>query len=100
MEEDLSAAAVDLAAIAAAVDKPASGSYCVRYVGNNSKKWDGKEVLVEKEFLESLHPFSNLKSAFPTRDCEGLEWGSGNPKPHTHPSCSSYTKSSYTKRYV
>ena len=28
--------------------------YVVRYEGNNSSKWDGKEIVLESEFLESL----------------------------------------------
>ena len=27
--------------------------YCIRYEGNNSKKWDGKEILTQAEELET-----------------------------------------------
>ena len=29
-------------------------NYCIRYENNGSKRWDGKEVLVDKELLEEL----------------------------------------------
>ena len=30
-------------------------NYCIRYENNGSKRWDGKEVLVDKEMLEELY---------------------------------------------
>ena len=29
--------------------------YCVRYKGNTSKRWDGREILLDAEWLESLY---------------------------------------------
>lgn len=28
---------------------------CLKYEGNNSKRWDGREILVDKAYLESLY---------------------------------------------
>ena len=41
----------------------ASGqSYCVRYEGNNSKRWDGKEIWIEATVLEELYEPYQLTS--------------------------------------
>ena len=32
-----------------------SKKYIVRFEGNNSKKWDGREISVDEEWLESLY---------------------------------------------
>jgi len=34
--------------------------YCVRYEGNSSKWWDGREILLDGEWLESLYEPSEL----------------------------------------
>jgi hypothetical protein len=34
--------------------------YTVRYEGNNSKRWDGREILLDGEWLESLYPKEDL----------------------------------------
>lgn len=31
-------------------------NYCIRYENNASKQWDGKELLVDKEWLDELYP--------------------------------------------
>ena len=36
--------------------KQLKDSYCIRYQNNGSKRWDGKELLVSKEWLEELYP--------------------------------------------
>ena len=32
-----------------------SNKYCVRYEGNNSKQWDGREILLDGDWLDSLY---------------------------------------------
>lgn len=34
--------------------------YCIRYENNNSKRWDGKRILLDGEWLESLYPGEDL----------------------------------------
>ena len=34
--------------------------YCVQYVNNSSKKWDGKKILLDGKWLESIYPPSEL----------------------------------------
>ena len=34
--------------------------YCVRFEGNNSKRWDGKQIMLEREWLESLYSQEDL----------------------------------------
>ncbi len=34
---------------------PSDIKYSVRYEGNNSKRWDGKEILIDGEWLEDLY---------------------------------------------
>ena len=38
----------------------ASKNYVVRFENNNSKKWDGKEIWVEREILDELHESTEL----------------------------------------
>ena len=35
--------------------KQSAKNYCIHYENNESKQWDGKEVLVDKEMLEELY---------------------------------------------
>ena len=35
-------------------------SYCIRYENNASKRWDGKELLVDKSWLDELYPASEI----------------------------------------
>ena len=62
--------------------------YCIRYEGNGSKRWDGKEILVDKDWLESLYdpvslvdgkavvlPWSGKKGAY--RDWKAVVVGIG-----------------------
>ena len=37
-------------------------TYLVRFQGNNSKKWDGHDVELDGEWLESLYDVSELKN--------------------------------------
>ena len=34
--------------------------YCVRYEGNQSKKWDGREITLDGKWLESLYDVAEL----------------------------------------
>ena len=34
--------------------------YCVRFEGNRSKKWDGRQIMLESEWLESLYSRDDL----------------------------------------
>jgi len=53
----------------------ASNSYVVRFEGNHSRKWDGKEVYVDKEVLDELYDSSELvhgaKISYPWRSKGG-----------------------------
>ena len=46
-------------------NKPASSNkpkrYIVRFEGNNSKRWDGKETWIEAEILDELYSEAVLK---------------------------------------
>ena len=35
--------------------------YCLKYEDNNSKRWDGREILVDKSYLESLYDTDELQ---------------------------------------
>ena len=37
-----------------------STEYCVEFVGNNSKSWDGKRAWLEKQWLEDMYTGSQL----------------------------------------
>ena len=37
-------------------EKKTITSYCIRYENNASKRWDGKELLVDKDWLDELDP--------------------------------------------
>lgn len=39
---------------------PSKRNYYVRYQGNSSKRWDGKQIVVDGETLESLYPVEEL----------------------------------------
>ena len=38
--------------------------YCVRYLNNNSKRWDGREIWIDLEFMEALYNPSMLIPGF------------------------------------
>ena len=64
------------ASILSKVESPAS--YCIRFEGNSSSQWDGKEIFVEKEWLESLYPRTSITKGHSTlsweaRKSEGME---------------------------
>lgn len=52
--------------------------YHVRFEGNSSTRWDGKEVFVDKDWLESLYPPSSLREGkevclpYPGREWKGV----------------------------
>ena len=48
--------------------------YCVRYEGNNSRKWDGREIMLDGNWLEELYEPSQILPGMPVR----LPW----PKKH------------------
>ena len=37
-----------------------NNKYCIRYEGNSSKRWDGKEILLDAEWMEGLYSESEL----------------------------------------
>ena len=41
-----------------------NNKYCVKYQNNNSKRWDGREIRVDSEYLESLYDPSLLVPGF------------------------------------
>lgn len=57
-----------------------SPAICIRYEGNSSARWDGKEVLIDREWLETLYPPSLLVEGkevclpYPQRDGKVDEW--------------------------
>ena len=66
------------ASILSKVESPAS--YCIRFEGNSSSQWDGKEIFVEKEWLESLYPRTSITKGkevilpYPGRQGKVKEW--------------------------
>ena len=48
------------ASAALAANPPKKQKYCIRYTGNSSKRWDGKEIWVDGEWLEGLYKPSEL----------------------------------------
>ena len=40
---------------------PTVKQYCLMFQGNNSQKWDGKEIIVETDWLESLYKPEDLQ---------------------------------------
>ena len=39
---------------------PKRQKYCIQYTGNSSKRWDGKEIWVDGEWVEELYNPSEL----------------------------------------
>ena len=46
----------DEGATAAGSSNSGGATYCIRYENNASKRWDGKELLVDKDWLDDLYP--------------------------------------------
>ena len=48
--------AKDKGAAAVGVNSDGGATYCIRYENNQSKRWDGKELLVDKDWVDELYP--------------------------------------------
>ena len=51
-------------------------SYCIRYENNASTRWDGKELLVDKSWLDELYPASEIYAGKQIQlpQCYGMLW--------------------------
>ena len=48
--------AKDKGAAAVGVNSAGGATYCICYKNNQSKRWDGKELLVDKDWVDELYP--------------------------------------------
>ena len=57
--------------------------YVVKYVNNNSQKWDGREIVVDGDWLEELYPTSAFVAGNAlSLPWEGKEWNVVLVRPH------------------
>ena len=48
--------AKDKRTAAVGVNSAGGATYCIRYENNKSKRWDGKELLIDKDWVDELYP--------------------------------------------
>ena len=82
---------------------PQKKKYCIRYTGNSSKRWDGKEIWVDGEWVEELYNPSELTDGkqirLPWKGKQGriTYWeavivSTDKPKPPVTPECEKPSK--------